>query len=308
MRPWMPAPRWPVNLLCLDTETTGLSPDKHQVIEIAAVLANSETLAEIEVLEVSVLLREGSEVHARALQVNGIDPYSREFLKRAKPGSVAVAQLIELARGADVVLGHNVDFDLRFLAAEARAAGLLWPSVRSECTKLLAKSLVDSGKIENAKLATLCSHYGICNAGAHRALTDVRRTLQVYARLRPPPQLALDPKPTRPEQSVDEIHAARMREALPNCRACGKKLVDCGHHWSNAEPGAFSFPPSPPPPESDPGTRGRMEAARLATARWTKEDWAMEELVAPVSMPSTDPELKRARPSREPVQLGLKTE
>lgn len=275
-------------IACLDTETTGLVPGTHQVIEIAAVLADPETLEELDVLEVGVLLRPGSQISAQAMAVNGIDLQGHEWRSKAVGASEAMERLNTLLRRASMVVGHNVAFDLKFLAAEAIAGRVPWMHPKSVCTKELAsKHLAKAGKIPSARLVDVCSYYGISSDGAHRALVDVRRTLAVFGRLRelepslrPPPK-----KPPLPrELSVDEIHAQRIKE------------------------GDFSFPPSPPPPESDPGTRGRMEAARLATARWTREDWAMEELVAPASLPSTDPELKRARPSRDPVQLGLKTE
>ena len=231
-------------IVCVDTETSGLSPEVHQVLEIAAVLTDPETLEELECLELKVKLRKNSQVSAKAMAVNGIDPFSPEWSSQAIDGGSAIEALNKMLARAHVILGHNVAFDLRFLASEAQAFGAAWAPPRSVCTKELASALLaKTGKTPSAKLADVCTYFGIPNSGAHRALADVRRTLQAYKHLSKLEQ----PPAEQSSATLDQIHAQRMQDELPECRRCG-------HHWSNAKPGAYS---RPDPPPSDPTANAR---------------------------------------------------
>lgn len=249
-------------IVCVDTETSGLSPGAHQVLEIAAVLADGQTLEELECLELKVKLRKNSQVSAKAMAVNGIDPFASEWLSQAIDGGPAIEALNKMLARAHVILGHNVAFDLRFLAAEAQAFGAAWAPPRSVCTKELASALLaKTGKTPSAKLADVCTYFGIPNSGAHRALADVRRTLQAYKHLSKLEQ----PPAEQSSATLDQIHAQRMQDELPECRLCGAKIIRCGHHWSNAKPGAYS---RPDPPPSDPAANARAARVRAAGEAW----------------------------------------
>lgn len=76
-----------------------------------------------------------------------------------------------------VVVGHNVAFDLRFLAAEFARAGVSVPALPSICTMRLASVIKpDAGR----RLSHCCAAFGISYGPAHSALHDARAAAQLF--------------------------------------------------------------------------------------------------------------------------------
>ena len=159
--------------LILDTETTGLSPEQgHRIIEIAGVeLVDRRPTGR----SVHLYLDPEREIDAGATEVHGM---TWDDLK-GKPRFPDVAgEFVEFARDAQWVI-HNAPFDVAFLDAEFKRAGLL------PCAKLHA-GLVDTlalareafpGKRNN--LNALCERFGIDNA--HRTLHGALLDAQLLA-------------------------------------------------------------------------------------------------------------------------------
>jgi DNA polymerase III epsilon subunit-like protein len=104
-----------MKLLFLDTETTGLSADRHEIIEYAAILYENDQ--EVLRVEQKVKPLHISTAHARALQING---YSPEKWIEATTQEQAAKELSELLNIEDVIMvGHNPRFDLRFIKKAA---------------------------------------------------------------------------------------------------------------------------------------------------------------------------------------------
>lgn len=112
--------------------------------------------------------------------------------------------------GDAVVVGHNLRFDLGFLAAEFRRADAAVPPLPAICTLELAyRNLADA---PTRKLAACCRELGITLENAHDALGDARATallLAAFARrggLPAPTPRAMDHpdgmQPTRPWHSL----------------------------------------------------------------------------------------------------------
>ncbi len=162
--------------LILDTETTGLSPEQgHRIIEIAGVeLVDRRPTGR----SVHLYLDPEREIDAGATEVHGM---TWDDLK-GKPRFPDVAgEFVEFAREAQWVI-HNAPFDVAFLDAEFKRAGL------SPCAKLHA-GVVDTlalareafpGKRNN--LNALCERFGIDNAHRtlHGALLDAQLLAEVY--------------------------------------------------------------------------------------------------------------------------------
>jgi DNA polymerase-3 subunit epsilon len=202
-------------IVALDTETTGLSPERHQVLEVGAVRLDAEE-REAGRLLLAVAIEAWLPAHpdeiAPALQINGIDPYGPAWAN-ALTYREAFTRLAEFVEDCRLVLGHNVSFDLRFLRAGFRRLGLPVPEVladdrRTLCTRRMAQILVRDGVIPDARLETLCQHYGVSNAGAHRALADVVRTIAVYRELdryAPERDPERPPTPAAPRAPVEPL-------------------------------------------------------------------------------------------------------
>ena len=174
----------------LDTETTGLDPERHRVIEIGGIelinfIPTGRTFHEY-------VRPDDDYMPVEALAVHGITP---EFLQD-KPRFRAVADpLLSFLGGAHVV-AHNAEFDVGFLNAEF--ARVDYPP--------LACHVVDTARLARRRypgspvsLDALCARFGINTSmrEKHGALVDARLLLDVYLELvgGRQPDLGLDPAP-----------------------------------------------------------------------------------------------------------------
>lgn len=159
----------------LDTETTGLKPPDHRVIEIGC----------IEVIDRKITgnqfhyyINPRRSIEASAFAVHGID----EQKLADKPFFEDVAQaLITFLEGSEVLI-HNAAFDVGFLDSEFNHAGLS-TQMSDMC------EIVDTLKVarklrprQKNSLDALCQAYAVSNAHRtlHGALLDAELLADVY--------------------------------------------------------------------------------------------------------------------------------
>ena len=221
--------------IILDTETTGLDPRDHRVIEIACV-------------EIEDFIPTGRTFHryvnperlieADAERVHGI---SNDFVA-SKPrfaDSEICDAFLEFVDGA-VIVAHNAAFDRGFVNAELGRAGRpVVPDSLWRCTYQLAQKRFPG--MYNS-LDALCKRYRISLAERekHGALIDARLLASVYLELQGGRERALDftvqvgttaapstvqrpaygprPRPLAPLSTVEEriAHAAFVEKVLKN--------------------------------------------------------------------------------------------
>lgn len=81
--------------------------------------------------------------------------------------------------GEGVVVGHNLQFDFRFVTYEAERRGLRGPTIHFIDTMHLARQALD--RTPDVQLNTLLSHFDITPDGPlHTALADVRATRALF--------------------------------------------------------------------------------------------------------------------------------
>lgn len=145
--------------IIIDTETAGLDP-KSGVVEIAIIEVddNFNTIA----THHSLIDPEGP-ISPSASGVHGIviadvmdSPTLRQFFDTDATR--------DFCQDSMLVIGHNVSFDLRFLAGELQGANI------PVCTLRLARVLYPDA--ENHKLQTLRHIFGLAAGDAHSALGD----------------------------------------------------------------------------------------------------------------------------------------
>jgi DNA polymerase-3 subunit epsilon len=167
--------------IVLDTETTGLEPETHRIIEIGCVeLINRRPTGRT----FHHYLNPERDIDKGALEVHGI---TLESLKD-KPRFAEIAdELMTFISGAELVI-HNAAFDVAFLDAELRRLAANVPAfqgrvVANECrvldTLALARQM-HPGQRNN--LDALCKRYEIDNSHRelHGALLDSRILADVY--------------------------------------------------------------------------------------------------------------------------------
>jgi len=163
--------------IVLDTETTGLEPEKgHRIIEIGALEMVDRQLTG---RKFHRYLNPGREIDDGALEVHGI---TLEFLQD-KPVFAEIAdELLRFIADAELLI-HNAPFDLGFLDYELSLAGhgaqFLSANARVLDTLELARDL-HPGQRNN--LDALCKRYEVDNAGRtlHGALLDAEILTDVY--------------------------------------------------------------------------------------------------------------------------------
>lgn len=149
----------------LDFETTGFDANHHdRVVELGVVLVSSD--GDIE-NEWSTLLNPGRDVGPT--KIHGI---SASDVLDAPPFAAVVPRLLRCLRGR-IVTSHNLAFELRFLGAELRRAGIPMdnPWLTGLCTMKWAGRLLPSA---SRALRDCCDAAGVVLLEAHSALADAR--------------------------------------------------------------------------------------------------------------------------------------
>lgn len=174
----------------IDTETTGLSPKKHQILTIGMVITD-ENLKPVFEKEYLVRKESWSEVNPFALRVNKIDLSKHNPI--AVPEKKACERIIEDIekvtgqKTQNTAIGHNLRFDMNFLGPMFERHEFDFPfSYDFEDTMHMAKELISSGKacLCNAKLGTVCKHFRYPVDKFHNALEDVKATTFIYKKMK----------------------------------------------------------------------------------------------------------------------------
>lgn len=199
-------------LVFIDLETGGPSPNRHPIIQLAAVALDGATLATLETIELKVRFDE-RKATKYALRKNS---YSRRIWQQeALPEQDAARSFADFLRrhatypaltqnGAEYrlaqLVAHNAIFDAAFLHAWYERLKIFCPA-RHQVLCTLQRSLWHffenpSRTPQNFKLDTLCHHFGVTfsAADAHDALGDVHATVALYKAL--VARLTMVPYPT----------------------------------------------------------------------------------------------------------------
>ncbi|MCH7738464.1 MAG: DEAD/DEAH box helicase family protein [Chloroflexi bacterium] len=154
--------------VALDLETTGLDSNRHHILEIGAVRFRGD-----EVIETyQTLVNPGVPIPEFIQRLTNISP---QQVKRA-PFFSSVASEIEDFLGADPIIGHNIQFDINFLASNGVAL-----SNPSYDTWDLASVFMPQSRQYSLKYLT--AHFQVEHKDAHRALADAMATKNVYIKL-----------------------------------------------------------------------------------------------------------------------------
>ncbi|MFP4117748.1 MAG: PolC-type DNA polymerase III [Candidatus Woesearchaeota archaeon] len=158
----------------VDLETTGLSARRHKITEIAAVKLKDGRIID----KFETLVNPGTPIPKHITKITGIDD---EMVENAPSTRDALTDFLMFAGDATLV-AHNASFDMSFLrhhAEDRLGLSILNPSL---CTMQLSKSIVP--EISSRALTSLCSFFGVANENAHRAMSDVKATYQVFNHLK----------------------------------------------------------------------------------------------------------------------------
>jgi DNA polymerase-3 subunit epsilon len=181
-----------MRLIFCDLETTGLSREKHDIIEIAAVVWDNTNNAILDTFQ--EYIKPGSHIPAMITELTGISDYTVKGAQRSWEVLPRFYAWIKANEGQYFV-GHNFkSFDSKFLAAQVDRYNITLAEGIKDIpiidTLQIARELNKSGKIKtkNCQQTTLAEYFGI-HYDAHEALNDVKALTQIYMKFR-----ELDPK------------------------------------------------------------------------------------------------------------------
>lgn len=152
-----------------DIETTGGQPAGNAITEIAVVVTDGFR----ELDRFHTLLQPDQSVPHYIEQLTGI---TDAMLADAPRFEDIAEKLFGMYEGA-VFVAHNVGFDYAFVKAAFEAVGLRF-NVQRLCTVRIARKVYPG--LPGYSLSKLCSHFGIQNTQAHRALSDTLATVEVF--------------------------------------------------------------------------------------------------------------------------------
>lgn len=148
-----------------DLETTGISCNYDEVIEISAIKVRAGNVVE----EFSELVNPGRRIPPAASAVNNI---TNQMVASAPPFSEVLPGFLKFV-GDDVLVGHNINsFDLKFLYRDCNK--YFGQDITNDYVDTLCLAKMVFPTWHHRRLSDLAEHYGISTVGAHRALADCR--------------------------------------------------------------------------------------------------------------------------------------
>lgn len=162
-----------LSAVVVDTETTGLEPDKSEIIEIAGLKIVKGEIADV----FNLLINIHQPLPPEIVKLTGI---SDEMLAEGEEKGTALRKFVSFI-GELPLIAHNVDFDLPFLNTHLeRELGFSLANL-AICTLKLSRRLVPG--LPSYRLAKVAEHYQVPTPITHRALGDVEITHQIWLRL-----------------------------------------------------------------------------------------------------------------------------
>ena len=206
----------PINILILDTETTGLDNEKDDCLEVGSILFNVKSR--------SVLAQQSFLLPVEINNAEKINNIPAEITRLPQPLFEAIKYFESLVQVSDVIVAHNAEFDMKWFGFnKLPQIEKQWICSMDDITWPADRQLKTRPSVRDLALA-----YGVPVWNAHRALTDCIYLAEVFQRCVDLEKLlirALEPKVLlRAEVSYDQRHLAKK----------------AGFTWNDAIKGAWS--------------------------------------------------------------------
>jgi DNA polymerase-3 subunit alpha (Gram-positive type) len=160
--------------LAVDIESTGLSPESAQMIEIGAMVMEQGK----EIACFSRLIGIGQNIPEKIVELTGITDQMLEG--QASEREVMKEFLMfckDHCKDCDVILGHNVLFDYSFLKT---AAVMLGEDYERQGIDTLKIARIVHPEVDSKTLDAMCEHYQIERSISHRAFEDAKAAAQLF--------------------------------------------------------------------------------------------------------------------------------
>ena len=166
-------------LFIFDTETSGLSPDNAEILELGGLLLEKQENGIFEVIrEIQTLIKNINSFPWNITQINHIDDKMCEEEGISKEEFYDL--LIEIFGDKDtLIIAYNTPFDMKFVKAFIKEMNPEY-EVNNDTLDLLEIARDRTHTIRGNKLCDMLVRYSITDEeNSHRALDDVKATLKV---------------------------------------------------------------------------------------------------------------------------------
>lgn len=158
--------------IAFDLETTGLSPETDQIIEIGALKVKDGKVID----RFMEFLKPDQTISATITGITGI---TNEMVADAGDTETIIREFVDFCEDY-VLVGHNIMFDYKFCKIYASKYGYPFEKKGIDTLRIARKVHKD---LESRNLGALCAHYQIVNQSAHRAYHDALATAKLYQTL-----------------------------------------------------------------------------------------------------------------------------
>ena len=160
---------FPNNYVLIDIETTGLSPDYDEIIELAAIkVCNNEIIDTF-----SSFVKPSFEIDEFITELTGI---TNSMVSNAPDITSVIDKYLDFI-GENIIIGHNVNFDINFIYDFAQKNGYNFSNDFVDTMRLFRKL---HPELKHHRLSDMCSLYKIDYSHAHRSLSDCELTMNCY--------------------------------------------------------------------------------------------------------------------------------
>lgn len=166
-----------MKLVFIDTETTGLDPSKHEIIEIAFQVVEEGRV--LHWFQSKIRPQKIEDAEQKALEINGYAANPDAWSQAPTIAEVGPV-IIPLLTGC-ILVGHNVSFDEEFLKQNLKRAGVPGkiPYHKIDTVTLAYEHLFPLG-LQKSSLDSVRDFLGWSKEGAHTAMKDVSDTRNLF--------------------------------------------------------------------------------------------------------------------------------
>lgn len=161
------------SFVIIDIETTGLHSVRDEIIEIGAIKV--ENINSIEHKTFQSFIKVKKDIPYNITELTGI---TNSMVANADNVDDVLKAFNEFIEDYPLI-GHNIDFDIKFLNNKMKKANIKFENKKLIDTLPLSRKAFKN--LENHKLTTLIDFLGIKVNDNHRALEDAKATLFVYS-------------------------------------------------------------------------------------------------------------------------------
>jgi DNA polymerase III epsilon subunit-like protein len=156
------------NIIVFDTETTGFSPEKNEIVQLSYILYNTDTQSVLyatrlgrDIVKINdIIPKSTSDVHA----------ITKEMTLNKRPIKEHIDEFITYCNQASKFVGHNVKFDIKMITGQITKIIAEYPEEAAKYTDFLIKfAMVDKvGKKKTTQVlpdtayCTMTESKGVC--------------------------------------------------------------------------------------------------------------------------------------------------